>query len=73
MGKYICMSVSILCLVICGRPVYAMPYYTITDIGVLPGYSSSIAKSINNSGQVVGVSHSSIDNISEHSSTVLES
>jgi hypothetical protein len=30
--------------------------YTITNLGTLPGQSSSVATSINNSGQVVGIS-----------------
>jgi probable HAF family extracellular repeat protein len=35
--------------------------YTITDLGTLSGQSSSVATSINNQGQVVGVSYNSSD------------
>jgi uncharacterized membrane protein len=33
--------------------------YTVTDLGTLPGFNSSIATGINNAGQVVGESSSS--------------
>lgn len=36
--------------------------YSIADLGTLPGTTSSVAKSINNSGQVVGVSYNTETN-----------
>lgn len=36
--------------------VLAAPSYTVTDLGVLPGMSSSYATALNNQGQVVGYS-----------------
>ena len=39
----------------------ADPIYTITDLGTLSGQSSSVATSINNQGQVVGISYNSSD------------
>ena len=35
-------------------PLFAQSTYKITDLGTLPGSTSSIATAINNSGQVVG-------------------
>ena len=35
--------------------------YSITDLGTLLGQSSSVATSINNQGQVVGISYNSSD------------
>ena len=40
---------------------HADPLYSITDLGTLSGQSSSVATSINNSGQVVGISYNSSD------------
>ena len=39
----------------------ADPIYTITGLGTLSGQSSSVATSINNQGQVVGISYNSSD------------
>ncbi|MDR3620719.1 MAG: hypothetical protein P4L85_15310 [Paludisphaera borealis] len=39
----------------------AVPMYTIRDLGTLPDKASSIATSINNQGQVVGISYNDAD------------
>jgi uncharacterized membrane protein len=39
----------------------AVPLYTIQDLGTLPGKANSIATSINNQGQVVGISYNDAD------------
>ena len=44
-----------------GREAWADPLYTITDLGILPGTTQSIATGINASGQVTGVSYTSSD------------
>jgi len=44
-----------------GPPAWADPLYTIANLGTLSGQSSSVATSINDRGQVVGVSYSSSD------------
>ena len=47
---------------------------TMTDLGVLPGYSSSMAMAINNAGQVVGYALGTDQGVpvhSEHSSTII--
>ena len=44
-----------------GSPAWADPLYTIANLGTLSGQSSSVATSINNSGQVVGISYNSSD------------
>jgi probable HAF family extracellular repeat protein len=41
--------------------------YTITDLGTLSGQSSSVATSINNQGQVVGISYNAADGSFEES------
>jgi hypothetical protein len=43
------------------RPELADPLYTITDLGTLPGQTSSVATWINSQGQVVGISYNSSD------------
>lgn len=51
-------------LVLCclaSSPASADAIYTITDLGTLSGQSSSVATSINNLGQVVGISYDSSD------------
>ena len=51
-------------LVLCclaSSPASADAIYTITDLGTLSGQSSSVATSINNLGQVVGISYNSAD------------
>jgi len=48
-------------LVLGGTTAYAEPIYSITDLGTLPGQTSSVATSINNQGQVVGISYNSSD------------
>ncbi len=35
--------------------ISSLPGYAVTDLGTLPGYNVSAAKSINDRGQVVGV------------------
>ena len=42
-----------------GSEAGADPLYGITDLGTLSGQSSSVATSINNNGQVVGISYNS--------------
>jgi probable HAF family extracellular repeat protein len=54
MGKRIFLLTGLLCLLILVSPVYTMPWYTITDLGMLPGFTGSEVNSINNSGQAVG-------------------
>jgi uncharacterized membrane protein len=44
-----------------GSAARADALYTITDLGTLSGQSSSVATSINNAGQVVGISYNSSD------------
>ena len=44
-----------------GSAACADPLYGITDLGTLSGQSSSVATSINNNGQVVGISYNSSD------------
>jgi len=44
-----------------GAEARADALYGITDLGTLSGQSSSVATSINNSGQVVGISYNSSD------------
>ncbi len=52
---------SILITAVSGPAALADGLYTITDLGTLSGQSSSVATSINNQGQVVGVSYNSSD------------
>lgn len=44
----------VLVAAVCGPAAQADPLYTITDLGTLPGYTSSTATGLNNQGQVVG-------------------
>ena len=44
-----------------GSEARADPLYGITNLGTLSGQSSSVATSINNNGQVVGISYNSSD------------
>ena len=44
-----------------GSSAQADAIYSITDLGTLPGQTSSVATAINNQGQVVGISYNSAD------------
>jgi uncharacterized membrane protein len=44
-----------------GRNARADALYTITNLGTLSGQSSSVATSINDQGQVVGISYNGSD------------
>ncbi len=53
---------TVMCLVVVATSgARADALYTITDLGTLSGQSSSAATSINNQGQVVGISYNSSD------------
>ena len=52
---------SILITAVSGPAAVADGLYTITDLGTLSGQSSSVATSINNQGQVVGISYDGSD------------
>ena len=52
---------SALVLALTGPTARADALYTITDLGTLSGQSSSVATSINNQGQVVGISYNGSD------------
>jgi hypothetical protein len=54
-------AVVILSMATAGGSVRADGIYSITGLGTLSGQSSSVATSINNSGQVVGISYNSSD------------
>lgn len=43
-------------------PAAALPTFTVTDLGDLPGGSDSVARGINDAGQVVGVSDAATGN-----------
>src|SRR3712207_5277036 len=49
-------SLVVFCFVTAAQEVAAQQTYTITDLGTLSGDNMSIARGINNSGQVVGTS-----------------
>ncbi len=54
-------AVVVLSMVTAEPSARADGIYTITGLGTLPSQSSSVATSINNSGQVVGISYNSSD------------
>ncbi len=60
-GRPTLWAVVVLALATSGRSASADGIYSITGLGTLSGQSSSVATSINNSGQVVGISYNSSD------------
>jgi probable HAF family extracellular repeat protein len=49
-------AVALATILVVSSTASAQPLYRFTDLGVLPGYSNSIATGLNNSGMVVGSS-----------------
>jgi probable HAF family extracellular repeat protein len=56
-----CLWLFLLAGALSARSAFADPLYTITDLGTLPGQTSSVATGINNQGQVVGISYNNSD------------
>ena len=59
--RSLCCAMFLLAGAFAAPPVHADPIYAITDLGTLNGQTSSVATSINNQGQVVGISYNSSD------------
>jgi len=59
-GSLFCGAIVLL-VALAGTEALGDAIYSITDLGTLPGQTSSVATSINNQGQVVGISYNSSD------------
>lgn len=55
----------VLALAMCATAVAAQPVYTVTELGVLPGYGSSLATSLNDRGEVVGYCSPASENFNQ--------